>query len=262
MPYYVHIITGDNETHILTTVNRDTADYFYRQLQDHLANSEYAAMKIAYHTPSLWSIDPTLETPNLTLTKLVTDTHRGQNHDIPETAQALLKGKLIITPLSPTLSFHPVSTFHDNSPGNINHRVYHIRNRHRLEWWFVSPNSGSVSVSAVNRSRFRILRLPASAEPLVLVADDLVNLALVEPMNHHRLVTYSFADFRLECPVHVDHQTMPPLAFRFDCLRNGGFSIAAFVGRPEWFVSWSPVDVRTGYGPGEEWLLSSSEGIV
>ncbi|KAE8158801.1 hypothetical protein BDV40DRAFT_8804 [Aspergillus tamarii] len=261
MPYYVHIAAKGASIHVLTTVNRETADYFYRQLQQYTPMKflGYIPIRTTYYSPTLWSIDPNHENTISLLTNLVTDIDQGTNEEIPEAAQNYLKGKLFISPLTSQITFNPTNASDDNASGNINNRCYYIRNRNAPEWWFVPPTEAKVNVSTTNRSKFHVQICPETREPLVIVGGDVLQLRLIEPGNARRFVILSFGDHHLMCPLAGNVTTS--FKFHFYELRKGGFigsTPSSKQGNP---VQWTSTDALTQEGPGEDWMLVASEDV-
>ncbi|KAF7630490.1 hypothetical protein F9C07_11209 [Aspergillus flavus] len=264
MPYYVHIAAkgalNNNHLHVLTTVSREAADYFYRQLQQHtpLRALGHTPIKTTYYSPTFWSIDPTYDDTISLLNNLVSDIDKGTNGQIPEAAQNYLKGKLFIGPLTGQITVNPTYVSDDNSSGNINNRCYYIRNRHTPEWWFVSPGAVEVNVSISNRSKFRVQICPENGEPLVLVGGDVIQLMLIEPDNARRFVCVSTDNYCLMC---LPGNVTPSFKFHFYELRKGWFGVSTSLSKPGSSVQWTPTHSLSMEGPGEDWVLLASEDI-
>ncbi|OGM46940.1 hypothetical protein ABOM_004414 [Aspergillus bombycis] len=262
MPYYVHIVVRgalNSSLYVLTTLNRETADYFYRQLQEHtpIKALGFTPLKTIY-SPTFWSVDPTQDNTDMLLTNLITEIHQGTNRDIPQRAQHWLKGKLFISPLTNQITINPTNPSDDNASGHVNNRCYYIRNRNAQEWWFVPPNKVEVNVSIRNRSKFCLQMCPKRSEPLILVGRDILQLTLMEKGNTHRSVALSLDNQqRLVCP--SVSSAVDPLKFFFYKFREGGFSVITPFQDQDPLVQWTPTGALATEGPGEDWMLVASE---
>ncbi|KNG85385.1 hypothetical protein ANOM_007500 [Aspergillus nomiae NRRL 13137] len=225
MPYYVQIVVRgalSSSLYVLTTLSRETADYFFRQLQEHTAITALGFTPLqTIYTPTFWSIQSTHENTAMLLTNLITEIHQGTNRDIPEQAQNWLRGKLFIGPLTNQIAINPTNPPDDNASGHVNNRCYYIRNRNAPDWWFVRPDKVEVKVSTRYRSKFCLQLCPRRVESLVLVGRDILQLTLMERGNTHRSVSLSSDNrHRLICP--LGGNVIDPLKFFFCDFREGG----------------------------------------
>jgi hypothetical protein len=145
---------------------------------------------------------------------------------------------------------NPVGASNEDSTCHLNFKAYYVRNRYHLaEFWFLDPVSRKVVVSTTQRAKFAFRIFPAKEEPLLLVADDLAEIAPAYYFS--KPLVYSNEDRRLELPA-SSACDKDYFSCRFSELARGGFGILSDDDHGLRYVRWA---LDPEKNPGEAWIL-------